>query len=120
MPDTFTFKKTNPMVVRYLTQPEIATITTEQASDAYVFEFHEGHDTGNPIYVRPDGNKDKSNLPKFDTKNKTASDYRTVGSLANGGKLETALKTRDKTDLINVIQNNWALLSKIASGYWGR
>ncbi len=120
MPDTFTFTKTDPLVQEYLTAEEIQTITTEQTSDAYVFEFHEGHDTGNPIYVRPDGNTDKSNLPKFDTKNKTAADYPTVESLANGGKLRRDLKNKDQNDLMNVIQNDWALLSKMARGYWGK
>lgn len=120
MPDKFTFTKTDPLLLRYLTPGQIAGITHQQTSDEYQFEFHGGHETGNPVYVRPNDNTDKSNLPKFDTRNKSANNYTDVTHLANGGKLLRQLEKRDREDLINVIQNNWALLAIVAAAYYGK
>ena len=125
MPDTFHFQANDDLVQRYLNQTERGNVATWQQSDGWVFEFHTGHTTGSPIYVRPDGNTDKSNLPKFDTQNKTANDYSTCSKLANGGKLiqqtkKGGLSKQDQAELENIIAQSWASLSLLAQRYWTR
>lgn len=61
MPDNFTFTAGDAIVTRYLTGTEIGQIVTQQVSTEYTFEFHGGHTTGYPIYIRPNGNTDGSN-----------------------------------------------------------
>lgn len=113
----FKFKADDPIIQGYLPSNVRNAITIWQSSDEYDFEFHSGHLTGNPIYIRPAGNRDTSNVPKFDTQNKSASDYTAISSFANGEKL-TGLSTRAKNEILNIIQNNWAALSALARNYW--
>ncbi len=120
MPDTFRLVATDPLIQQ--TYPG-GTITLAQTSQNFVFEFHGGHITGNPIYVRVVGNKDNSNVPKFDTKNKVAASYTTYSSLANAGKLDQAKKDKDlkQTDLAEIgtlINRNWAFLQELARIYY--
>ena len=114
---TFEFKKADAQITQRLTATEIAKIVTVQKSTAYYFEFHSGHTTGYPIYVRPKGNSDKSNLPKFDTKNKSATDYKKYTDLANGQKL-SGLGQTVQTEIENIIKNNWKILQTFAQRYW--
>ncbi len=120
---TFPFQANNDLVQKYLNQIERKDVTTWQKSDEWVFEFHTGHKTGNPIYVRPKGNKDTSNLPKFDTTNKEASDYSACSKLANGGKLiqqqkKGGLSKKDQEELESIITDSWDALSLLAKRYW--
>jgi hypothetical protein len=64
----YRFRHDDPIIVGHLRQPEIHDVTTWQVSDEYTLEFHPGHPTGYPIYIRPDNCGAKSNLPKIDTK----------------------------------------------------
>lgn len=118
MADVFRFDSTDPLITARLNATEIANVTSWQGSYDYNFEFHNGHPTGYPIYVRPVGNRDTSNLPKFDTKNKSANDYRAITSLANGQKLRSALTSTAQQDVLNVIANNWATLALLATRWW--
>jgi hypothetical protein len=113
----FRFEADDEIIVAYLPANTRANVTHWQTSDEYNFEFHSGHLTGNPIYIRPDGNRDGSNVPKFDTLNKNASDYSTIGSFANSGKLD-GLSNRAKNDILAIISNNWAALQALANNYW--
>jgi hypothetical protein len=123
--DLFSFKATDPIVTKYLNATERAAVALCQTSTEYEFEFHTGHDTGNPIYVRPDGNTDKKNLPKFDTKNKTAASYHarnttsvSVNTLANGGKLASALGSAAQLEIETLISASWASLALLATRFW--
>jgi hypothetical protein len=122
MPDTFRVVATDPIVTQYNRGNLIALA---QVSMNFVFEFHGGHETGNPVYVRVVGNKDNSNVPKFDTKNKTAANYTSYSKLANSGKLDQAkrdkdLKNTDLTEITNLIVNNFAFFQQLASDYYAK
>jgi hypothetical protein len=114
----FKFQDNDAVVMDYLTAEEVKAVKTWQNSEEYTFEFHDGHDTGNPIYIRPTDNTDSSNLPKMDTKNKSASSYKQITSLANGAKLNAALKSKAKTEILAIIANEWDSLSVLADRYW--
>ena len=123
--DLFSFQDNDPIVTKYLNATERAAVALWQTSAEYRFEFHTGHDTGNPIYIRPVGNSDKKNLPKFDTKNKTATSYHarntttvSVNTLANGGKLARALGSAAQTEIETLIQTSWASLALLATRFW--
>lgn len=122
MPDLFRLVATDPLVTKYAAG---ATIVGPQTSTGFSFEFHGGHETGNPVYVRIAGNTDKSNVPKFDTLNKTAAKYPTYSSLANAGRLDKAKKEKDlkNTDLDEIsrlIRDNFATFQQIARGYYAK
>jgi hypothetical protein len=93
-------------------------VTTWQTSDEFMFEFHPGHTTGYPIYIRPAGNTDSSNVPKIDTKNKFAYHYAAITDIANDGKLTSALSNTAQTELLAIIQAEWASLVTLARRYW--
>lgn len=118
MPDNFTFTAGDNIVTTYLTANEIQQIQTQQASNDYTFEFHPGHGTGYPIYIRPNGNTDNSNIPKIDTRNKSAADYNTINKIANSGKLTSALGNNAQTEILNIIRTDWARLQSLARRYW--
>lgn len=85
MPDLFKFKATDATVTKYLNSTERGQVTRWQMYDGYNFEFHTGHTTGDPIYVRPTTPTAKrwnSNVPKFDTNTGVWTGW------ANGPKLE--------------------------------
>ena len=95
-----------------------------QKVDTYTFEFHEGHGTGNPIYIRPNGNEDTKNLPKFDTLNKSPSHFYLgkgtavkVVTFANGSKL-TALPAPTQADIEAVVAGSWPSLQLMAQRRW--
>ncbi|MCB9529968.1 MAG: hypothetical protein H6701_16540 [Myxococcales bacterium] len=117
MPDLFEFKANDPIVTRYLTQTERSQVTRWQTTTGWKFEFHGGHTTGQPVYVRPDGNRDNSNLPKMDTLNKSANDYLIIDRFANGNKLKTGLGNPQKTDLLAVVAASFNWLALISDRY---
>lgn len=114
----YEFKAGDPMIVGHLHQPEILDIRTWQQSSEYTLEFHQGHATGYPIYIRPAGNSDNSNIPKIDTKNKFACDYDTIAKITNGEKLNTSLSTGAKQELLNIIADNWDILKTLSECIW--
>lgn len=117
MPDLFEFKANDQLVTTYTTPQERQLVTRWQTTTGWKFEFHGGHTTGYPVYVRPDGNTDKSNLPKMDTLNKGPNDYRIIDRFANGNKLKQALSNLQKTDLLAVVAASFGTLSLIAQRY---
>jgi len=114
----YTFTEDDEVVIGNLKETERNGINTWQTSDDYTFEFHLGHGTGYPIYIRPEGNTDTSNLPKFDTKNKYAHNYSNIQSFANSGKLQNELSQKAQTDLLAVIRDNWDLLQTSSKRMW--
>jgi hypothetical protein len=116
--ENFAWKSDDDLVSSYLTAGERSAITRWQQSVAYVFEFHPGHTTGNPIYVRPVGNTDKSNLPKFDTLNCMAAMYDDINKFSNGAKLRQQLNNAAQTDLVQVVTTEWDKLQELARRYW--
>jgi hypothetical protein len=113
----YRFRRDDPIIVGHLRQPEIHDVTTWQASDEYTLEFHPGHPTGYPIYIRPNNCGAKSNLPKIDTRNKFAADYATINQIANSEKLGT-LSNAAKDDLLAVIRDEWDTLQKLSVRIW--
>ncbi|MEL6999428.1 MAG: hypothetical protein AAFP68_14285 [Pseudomonadota bacterium] len=116
--ENWTWDNTDQFVLDYLTGGEIGAVGDWQASGEYTFEFHGGHTTGYPIYIRPTGNTDHSNIPKVDTKNVYAGTYNTITDIANDGTLTAALSNNAQADLIAIIQNEWATLKTLAERFW--
>ncbi len=56
----FRFERNDPIVAYFLDEADLTAITHWQVQVGYTFEFHEMHDIGNPIYIRPDGNTSTS------------------------------------------------------------
>jgi hypothetical protein len=96
----FHFQQHDPIVQYFLDPADIASITHWQAHGGYTFEFHEMHDIGNPIYIRPDGNTAKSSMTKIDTKN-----------IANPALHYLDNKNKAKPWIQNIA--NFAVISKI-------
>ena len=113
----FRFDGEDPIVKGYLSQGRLNAVTTWQTTTEFSFEFHSGHLTGFPIYVRPATNRDTSNVPKMDTLNHQASDYASIGSFANSEKLGV-LSNAAKTNLLAIVAQNWAALQELARNYW--
>lgn len=113
----YEFKAGDPMIIGHLRAPEIADINTWQVNTEYTLEFHQGHATGYPIYIRPNGCGDTSNIPKIDTRNKFATDYNTIGKIANSEKLG-GLSNGAKTEILAIIANEWAVLQKLSQRIW--
>lgn len=116
--ENWTWDNTDQFVQDYLTGGEIAGVAHWQASGDYTFEFHGGHTTGYPIYIRPTGNTDHSNIPKVDTKNVYVGTYNTIADIANDGKLTAALSIAAQAELIAIITNEWATLKTLAERFW--
>lgn len=114
----FRFTADDAVVNGYITSTLRDVITTWQEEDDYVFELHSGHLTGYPIYIRPDLYASaKSNIPKFDTLNKTAASYNTIKKFANDDKLEK-LPLRSQNEILQIVKDNWTALCELAQNYW--
>lgn len=114
----FTFDRNDPIVRAHLTATEIGTVTHWQQNTEYMFEWHPGHGTGYPLYVRPRQNTTKSNLPKFDTLNHTGAEFRNITDLSNGNVLRRDLGNAAQQELLTLIQNEWDALSTLAERMW--
>lgn len=90
----------------YLNKMGQRALASTQSSDLYDFEFHPMHTTGNPVYIRMADNDENSNVPKFDTKNKTAPEF------VNAGKI--TLTNTQFDQLRQLIGDNWNFLSYVA------
>ena len=70
------FTANDPVVRRYMNATERAAVTGWQNDALPIsFEFHPGHATGEPLYIRVDGNDDNANVPKVDTKHASAANF---------------------------------------------
>jgi len=116
----FRFEENNPTLRRYLNTAERAEVDHWQTPNmTWSIELHPMHLTGNPFYIRLFGNTDSGNVPKVDTRNKTASQYGDITKIANNAKLRNkgGLNTVEQGLLITFISNNWDHLSLIAQRY---
>lgn len=117
----FNFTANDAVVTALLTPAEIEECERWQTYlDAYTFEFHPLHQTGYPIYFRPDGNTDSSNIPKIDTKNiaNGGTKYNLVTKIANPRKLTDALNQRQLDEILSIIKDSWDTLKIMAQRYW--
>ena len=117
MPVLFRFDENDSVLQGYLSSVRLTAVTTWQTSHEFSFEFHSGHTTGHPIYVRPATNRDSSNVPKMDTINHSASDYDSTAKFANGEKL-SVLSNPAKANLLAIVEQNWDALKELATNYW--
>jgi len=124
MPVNFNFVSADATVQKYLDATERGLVTRWQQETAdWTFEFHPGHTDGYPLYIRSATDTSTSNLPKLLTEGKTASDYATILSIANAGKLvsqsaDGKLSNKAQKDLLAVIKNSWPKLQLLTKRYW--
>ena len=125
----FRFTAGDAVVVARLNRTERDAVTVWQQLDTYTFEFHDGHDTGNPIYFRAAGNKDKKNVPKIDTLNCTAASYHgthqgrptgavSINAFRNGDKLAAALNAASTQEIQNIVATSWNAIALLAQRFW--
>ena len=114
MATLFKMVTTDPLIQTYLTVAERGQINPQQAGDTWDFEFHGGHETGTPFYIRPAGNKVTHNLSKFDTH--TLDDRPLTYSADNMVNSEHVEKMKGaaKTHLYAVVSGNWGLLCTVS------
>ena len=124
----FKFQKDDPIIAYYLDQDDLDAVRFWQTRPGYTFEFHDLHTTGNPIYIRCDGNTDKTLITKFDTKNiaNPATHYKDarnqnkpwIECIPNYDKI-SRLGTPTINEIVNIITNEWPRLQKLAARKWG-
>jgi hypothetical protein len=116
--DVFRFENNDPILRRYLNTAERAQVVAwQQVFMHWSLELHGGHLTGEPIYIRLDGNTDNQNVPKVDTRNHNAAEYNNMAAIANYQKLRKALSETEIAALLTFIRINWASLTLIANRY---
>jgi hypothetical protein len=123
----FRFVKTDPIVAYYLDDSDLTSIVRWQTQYNYTFEFHEMHDTGNPIYIRPDGNTDDSNMTKIDTRNipNPALHYRNkakpnqpwIENIPNYSVI-SRLGAARISEITSIVAGEWKYLQKLAERKW--
>ena len=125
----FRFTADDATVADNLNRTERDAVAVWQTLTTYTFEFHDGHDTGNPIYFRATGNAEKSNLPKIDTLNCTPANYHgtdkgkstgvvSVSAFRNGAKLARALSGASALEIQNIVSQSWVSIALLAHRYW--
>lgn len=114
----FRFEEDDPIVTNYIRGTARTAITSWQTRDDYDFELHSGHLTGYPIYIRAElWARVTSNIPKFDTLNKSADDYNAISKFANSDKLDK-LPLPSKNEIIRLLSDNWDAFQELALNYW--
>jgi hypothetical protein len=123
----FRFERNDPIVAYYLDEIDLNAIRQWQTQAGYTFEFHEMHDTGNPIYIRPDGNTAGGSMTKIDTRNiaDPAVHYRT-GNVTTPRWIEnipnfnviSRLGAPRIDEIRSIITNEWRYLQKLADRRW--
>jgi len=123
----FRFEKTNEIVAYYLDDSDLTAITHWQTQLGYTFEFHEMHDIGNPIYIRPDGNTSTSSMTKIDTKkiadpalhykNKAKPTAPWIENIANYSVI-SKLGTTKINEIAGIFSGEWKYLQKLADRRW--
>ncbi len=123
----FKFERTDPIVAYFLDETDLAAVRHWQTRGGYTFEFHEMHDTGNPIYIRRDGNTDGSLITKIDTKNianpalhyalKSNPGKPWIENIPNFAKI-SGLGAATTTEIATIITNEWTRLQKLADRRW--
>jgi hypothetical protein len=114
MPTRFKMIATDPLIQTYLTIAERGQINPQQAGDTWDFEFHGGHETGTPLYIRPNGNKATHNLTKFDTHTIDGQPLAyNAGNIINPEHVD-AMKSAARNHLYAVVAGNWGLLRTVS------
>lgn len=123
----FRFEKTDPIVAYFLDDSDLNAITHWQAQAGYTFEFHEMHDTGNPIYIRPDGNTANSSMTKIDTlnipdpalhyKNKAKPQAPWIENIPNYSVI-SRLGGPKINEIVAIVTGEWKYLQKLAQRRW--
>jgi hypothetical protein len=123
----FRFERNDPIVVYFLDEEDLDEIEHWQTENGYTFEFHEMHDIGNPIYIRPDGNTANSSMTKIDTKNiaNPALHYRSkakpnqpwIENSANFNVI-SRLGAPRITEIVSIATHEWKYLQKLADRRW--
>jgi hypothetical protein len=123
----FRFQRNDPVVTYYLDEADLNSIQHWQTQLGYTFEFHEMHDTGNPIYFRPDGNTANSSMAKIDTKNipDPALHYKNARSpnqawienIANFSVI-SRLGAPRINELASILSHEWRFIQKLADRRW--
>lgn len=115
----WTFTAPDRTVKKYLPAEDVKKVTTWQTDADYTFEFHDGHTTGYPIYVRMDGSTVSKNLTKFDTKgiaSPSLTNRVLLTKITNDNPKK--LSTTALTALEDLITDEWAHFKTIAERYW--
>ncbi|MDR3773738.1 MAG: hypothetical protein P4L26_10350 [Terracidiphilus sp.] len=123
----FRFERNDPIVAYFLDEADLTAITHWQTQIGYTFEFHEMHDIGNPIYIRPDGNTSTSSMTKIDTKNipDPALHYKNkmnikqpwIENIANYSVI-SKLGTAKINEIASIATHEWKYLQKLADRRW--
>lgn len=117
--EKFKFQQNDPVLQQYLSATERGNIAQWQANTEYDFEFHFGHLTGNPVYIRPDAcEDDTSRIPKFDTINSNSGMYNTITKFRNHAKLTSNLSNTAQTEIVQLVGANWASFVLLAQRYY--
>jgi len=114
MATRFKMVATDLLIQTYLTVAERGQINPQQMGDAWDFEFHGGHETGTPFYIRPKDNKATHNLTKFDTHTRDGKPLTyNLQKMANGDHVD-AMKSTARDHLYAVVSGNWELLCTVS------
>ncbi|HEY0420874.1 MAG TPA: hypothetical protein VGC80_15265 [Acetobacteraceae bacterium] len=115
----FQLTATDPLIAHYV-GTGLITVNHTQADLTYWFEFHPMHTTGNPVYIRMDGDESNKLMTKFDTKNKpnapqwadSSRKTNKEGDFANPEKVTLASTAR--STMLVLISQNYANLQALA------
>lgn len=113
----FKLEVNDTMVAYYLAKKVQVGLKRSQTCTGFDFEFHPGHPTGYPIYVRMVGNEDSKSMTKFDTKNKSAPQLPVKKDMSDGDFVnfdKVTLSSTEKTNLQILIRDNWEFLQYMA------
>jgi hypothetical protein len=123
----FRFERNDPIVAYYLDEADLNAINHWQTQPGYTFEFHEMHDTGNPIYIRPDNNTANSSMTKIDTKNiaDPALHYKNkmnpkqpwIENIANFSVI-SRLGAPRINEIVSIATHEWRYLQRLADRRW--
>ena len=123
----FRFERTDPIVAYYLDDEDLNAIHHWQTEQGYTFEFHESHETGNPIYIRPDGNAANASMTKIDTKNiaDPAQHYKNnrnpkqpwIECIPNYNVIGR-LGAPKINEIVSIVTHEWKHLQKLADRRW--
>jgi len=123
----FRFERNDPIVAYFLDDDDLNAIRHWQTQIGYTFEFHEMHDIGNPIYIRPDGNTSGSSMTKIDTKNiadpklhyksKSNANLPWIQSIANFSVI-SRLGAPRINEIVSIMEHEWKYIQKLTHRRW--
>lgn len=117
MPTLFKMVATDAVLQTYLTLAERNSIRPSQRGDAWNFEFHGGHETGTPFYIRPDGCGVNRNLSKFDTHTRDGTRLAYAADNMRNQEHVEAMSKANRDHLYEVVSGNWILLAAVSKRF---